>query len=89
MTSPTLDRKLTVRELSDAWGWSRHKITRLVNRNAIPHLRVGDEVFFELSALEPWLAARRRGDSSRTGGSGRTRAQERADLGLSGDPLFG
>lgn len=89
-TATTLERKLSQRELAEHWGWSMHRLTRLVSQNEIPHLRIGKQVFFELSALEPWLEARRRATELLRGKAApRSRAEERADLGLSGDPLFG
>jgi hypothetical protein len=61
MATTVLERKLTQRELAQQWGWSMCRLTRMVNRGQIPHVRIGRDVFFEMSALEPWLAARRTG----------------------------
>lgn len=65
-TSSTLDRKmLSQRELAERTGWSMTLITRMVNRDEIPHLRIGRGVFFEAAALEEWFAARRHGPKVR------------------------
>lgn len=86
MSPTTLEKKLTQRELADLWGWSMTRLTRMVNTNAIPHLRIGKEVWFELSALEPWLDARRRGPT--VSAPARDRADECARLGIPVDHRF-
>ena len=61
MTTTALERKLTQREVSRITGWSMTLLTRLVNRNEIPHLRIGKTVWFELSKLKAWEDARQHG----------------------------
>lgn len=80
MTPATLERKIPQRELAKAWGWSMTKLTRMVNRGEIPHLRIGKAIFFEASALDAWQDARRVAMAMPSGR--RSRTQDCAELGI-------
>lgn len=88
MADTTLDPTLTLSELARHWGWSQDRLRRKVKAGTIPHLRIDGRIYFELSAVEAWKAAARRGeapapaqeDSSRA--RRRTEADEYAALGL-------
>jgi hypothetical protein len=90
MSTRVLERKLSVKELSETWGWTPKRIWTLVRANEIPHLRIGDAVFFELSALEAWLRSKERGQAIEPNpeAAGR-RAASRASLGLPPTPRAG
>lgn len=62
-TPKSRDRLLTVKQLSEKWGWSIQKIHRLIAAQAIPHLRLDgrrhNSIHFRESELEAWLEAQR------------------------------
>jgi hypothetical protein len=59
MTPATLDRTLSLSQLAQAWDWSPRKLHRLCAAHAIPHLRIRNRIYFEVSAVEHWKAAHR------------------------------
>jgi hypothetical protein len=72
-------------DLARLWGWSQQKLYRLVELDAIPHLRIRGRIYFEASRLEAWKAAQRQGERRReeqTRRSTRTRKEECAALGI-------
>ncbi len=80
-----LDRKFTIAELADRWGWSRSKLYRLVYAHEIPYVRIGSGrggIYFEESVVEQWLEARRRRPTALAQHGARSRAEERAALGI-------
>lgn len=88
------DRLLTLMQLATKWGWSRSKLTRLVTKQGIPHLRIGarNDVYFRESVVEAWLleravpvasAPRHRGDEP-----GWSREEECRALGIEVDHQF-
>jgi hypothetical protein len=63
MNATTLDRTLSLPDLARAWGWSQQKLYRLVELDAIPHLRIRGRIYFEVSVLERWKASHRKAES--------------------------
>lgn len=87
--SRVLDRTLPLPELAQAWGWSPGKLYRLVGAQAIPHLKIRGRIYFELSAVDAWKAAHRRGGQTPDLPTAtRTRADECRALGIEPDHAF-
>ncbi len=82
------DRKLTVAQLAEQWGWSRSRIYRLVYAQAIPFVRIGcgrGGIYFEESAVESWLEARRQRPRER---AAQRPADEPIDWGFPVEQIF-
>lgn len=93
MATTIVDRKLTLVELADAWGWSPSKLYRLVEAQAIPHARIRGRIYFEPGLVEAWFACYRRAERQREDAiatpAERSRLDERRALGLSDEETFG
>lgn len=61
--SRALQRKLTVTELAQLWGWPASRILRLVHLDdpaqRLPALKIGRCYFFNQADLDAWEAAQR------------------------------
>lgn len=63
MNSPTAPPKvdegqkqlIDAADLSDRLGLTKTKIYELVRTRAIPHIRIGNRVFFRPAAIDEWL----------------------------------
>jgi hypothetical protein len=86
-----LTEKVPLPELARRWGWSQDALRWLVRRKAIPFLKIGGRIYFEVEALEPWLAARRGGDPVALAAQSKAaaRAASRRALGLPANHYFG
>ena len=87
MKPTTFERKLTINELAERWGWNPQKVRKLVEHKdptkRLPHVKIGGRVFFEPSELEAYLEARRRrGELEPEPAEARSREQSCADLGI-------
>jgi Helix-turn-helix domain len=89
MTPATLDRTLSLPALARAWDWSPRKLHRLCAAHAIPHLRIRGRIYFEVSTVEAWKAARRYVETAREVPPRAPAAvDECAQLGIPTDHLF-
>ena len=56
MESNTADRLLTAEEIADYLGYSVRTIYDKVQRDQIPHIRLGRTVRFRRAQIDAWIA---------------------------------